>query len=373
MLTGEVDCLTLSIFTPLQANNLPVLFHIYDGNFVSDSADPGIYGPENLVPKDVILVLPNYRLGPLGFLCLRNETAPGNAALKDLALALKWTKNNINGFGGNSSKIVVAGEGTAGALAQYLALSPMSRKYIKGVITESGSVLAHWAVDRHPIATATKLGNAMQKPITNDIEIKEIISKSIAIDFRPCVEVGLNSFMNESSWQILNKAKTANDLENIVFMIGSADHAGMQEAADQSLLHMNFNFTKFMPNDLKFKNEDEQNQEIEKIRGIYFKGPIKDLTDVSLYHTDASYLGPSIRTARLLADAGVTVYFYEFSYVGEFNRERNLLMERINVDGAARGDIVGYTFTEEDQSISEQDDHMIDFMSTLWTSFARKG
>lgn len=373
MLVGDRDCLTLSVFTPVKANNLPVLFYIYDGNFVSDSADPGIYGPENLVPKDVILVLPNYRLGPLGFLCLQNETAPGNAALKDLALALKWTKNNIKEFGGNSSKIVVVGEGKSGALAQYLALSPMSKEYIKGVITESGSVLAHWAVDRNPIATATKLVDAMQKPITDDIAIKEIISESMAIDFKPCVEEGLNSFMNESTWQILNNGTTVNNLEDIVFMIGSADYAGMQEAADQNLLHMNYDFTTFLPNDLKFENEDEKKEESDKIRDIYFKGPIENNADVSLYHTDASYLGPSIRTARLLAKAGAKVYFYEFSYVGQLNRVRNSLLERIVVDGAARGDVVGYTFTEENPTISSQDDQMIDFMTILWTSFAIDG
>lgn len=373
MLVGNEDCLTLSVFTPLGAENLPVLFYIYDSNFVSDSADPGIYGPENLLPKDVILVFPNYRLGPLGFLCLLNETAPGNAALKDLALALKWTMNNIKEFGGDSSKIIVGGEGTAGALAQYLALSPMSRDYIKGVITESGSVLAHWAVDRDPIATATKLINAMDKPITNNVEIKEIITKSHAIDFRPCVETGSDSFINESSWQILNNEETYNELKRIVFMIGSADHAGMQEAADQNLPHMNYDFSKFLPNDLKFNNQDEIREESNKIRNIYFKGPIENVEDVSLYHTDASYLGPSIRTARSLAKAGATVYFYEFSYIGQLNRVKNSLMERINVQGAARGDIVGYTFTEENPTFSLEDDRMIDFMTTLWASFAKEG
>lgn len=373
MLVGDADCLTLSVFTPVNAKDLPVLFYIYDSNFVSDSADPAVYGPENLVPKDVILVLPNYRLGPLGFLCLQNKTAPGNAALKDLALALKWTEKNIKEFGGNSSKIVVGGDGTAGALAQYLALSPMSREYIKGVITESGSVLAHWAIDRDPIATATILVNATGTLITDNIDIKEIISISHGIDFKPCVENGSDSFMNESSWETLNREETFNKFKDIVFMIGSADHAGMQEAAFQNLLHINYDFTKFLPNDLKFKNEDEKKEESDKIRDIYFKGPIENNKNVSLYHTDASYLGPSIRTARLLAKAGATVYFYEFSYVGELNRAKNSLLEHIDLDGAARGDIVGYTFTEEDPTISPEDDRMIDFMTTLWTSFAKEG
>lgn len=372
VVVGNDECLTLSVFAPAGSKRLsalPVLFHIHDGNFVNESADPGIYGPEHLVPEGAILVLPNYRLGALGFLCLQNETAPGNAGLKDLALALNWTKNNILEFGGDSSKIIISGEGTAGALAQYLALSPMTKEYIKGVITESGSVLAHWAIDRDPIITATKLFYAMEKESTHDMDYKEIVRKSIEMDFRPCVEKGLNFFMNETPWYTLNKG----DIKNIVFMVGSADNAGMQEAAEQDLLEMNFNFSKFLPNDLKFEDEDEKLEEIIKIRDIYFEGTIRSNAEVSLFHSDASYLGPSLRTARMLAEGGAQVYFYEFSYIGELNREKNALQERIDVNGTARGDIAGYIFTEDGIDISDADGLMIKYMTNLIISLAEEG
>ncbi|CAG9565790.1 unnamed protein product [Danaus chrysippus] len=79
---GTHECLTLTVMKPKDAAGADVLFHIHDSSFTSGSGDPLVYNPKHIVPKGVILVLPNYRLGPLGFLCLQNNTAPGNAGLK---------------------------------------------------------------------------------------------------------------------------------------------------------------------------------------------------------------------------------------------------------------------------------------------------
>jgi len=40
--------------------------------------------------EDVILVIPNFRLGVFGVLSTNDKEAQGNAGLRDQTLALKW-------------------------------------------------------------------------------------------------------------------------------------------------------------------------------------------------------------------------------------------------------------------------------------------
>jgi len=48
------------------------------------SNDSRIYGPDLMLDgHDVVIVVPNYRLGPLGFLSLGSEDAPGNLGMRD--------------------------------------------------------------------------------------------------------------------------------------------------------------------------------------------------------------------------------------------------------------------------------------------------
>lgn len=372
--------MTLSVFAPAGAEAASVLFHIHNSNF--HSGDPMIYGPEHLVSKGVILVLPNYRIGALGFLCLQNETALGNAGLKDLSKALDWIADNIEGFGGNPSNIVVSGDGEAGALAGYLALSPRSNRHIKKVITESGSMLSHVALDRHPEDTAWTLGENIRNEDTDAIlnnpfaeASTEIIVKAAkGMRFNPCIERNEEPFIGVSPWESLQNREI-----NITFMIGSASHAGAQQAvatSDTFIEHLNEDYGLILPKDLSFHSTAERDQKALEVKSQYFgnvtisRDHVKEL---SLWFTDASYLGPVMRYARCLVDAGATVYVFEFDYVGELNRE--LIALENPVEGAARSDIIGYLFTQ-DRYIPEEessDKKMIDLMMELWVSFINTG
>ena len=129
--TGEEDCLLLNIFVPASgfdnANvSLPVMVWIHGGSFIVGSNQPSSYGPSHLMDRDVIVVLVNYRLGPLGFLSLGTEDVPGNAGLRDQTMAFQWVNENIASFGGDPSRITIFGE-SAGSLSVGLhLLSPLS-------------------------------------------------------------------------------------------------------------------------------------------------------------------------------------------------------------------------------------------------------
>ena len=66
------------------------------GAFQFGNGNAFLYGPDYFMESgEMILVIINYRLGPLGFLNTGTPDAPGNAGLKDQVLALKWVKENI--------------------------------------------------------------------------------------------------------------------------------------------------------------------------------------------------------------------------------------------------------------------------------------
>ncbi|XP_014355890.2 esterase FE4-like [Papilio machaon] len=393
-LAGNLHCLTLSIMTPTTTTGelRGVLFHIHDGSLNVGSGDPSVYGPEYIVPKGIILVLPNYRLGALGFLCSQNDSVPGNAALKDLTMALKWIKDNIEAFGGDPSNIVVSGEGGGGALAGYLALSPMSRDYVSKVIVESGFVLSHWALERDPdailkilIQNLPNVGVVTTKSFRlESSNIGILVTAAKDIKFAPCIENGIKPFITETPFNILKNLKT-----NMTYMLGSTSHAGLQEALDhteESLSELNEDFGDILPNDLNFEENENKRLEVgNRLREQYFgkdNVTLNKIEELSLCYTDASYLGPMLRAARHLTSSGASVYFYEFAFVGDLNQRHTdesideiQISTSIKINGASRGDLARYIFWREGNIPADgsKEKQMIDLVTDLWISFIKSG
>lgn len=272
----------------------------------------------------------------------------------------------------------MSGAGTAGALAGYLALSPMSKSNVNKVITESGSVLSHWALDRNPIVTAMNLANGINGPweTWQSIDMEELLLAGRNIDWRPCLEnneVDGEHFMVETPWAMLQKEDN-----KVTFMIGSAEYAGVHESlshTEASIQELDANVTLLLPNDLQFETSEERSEVGNKVKALYFEDVITHINVINrtLYYTDVAYLGPVIRTARSLVNSGSTVYFYEFSFVGTLNRE--LIAVQNQVEGAVRGDIIGYLFYQEGDMATEgtQERKMIEQLIQFWTSFLKTG
>ena len=92
-----------------------------------------------MLDRSVVLVGVNYRLGPLGWLSLGCEEAPGNLGLWDQRLALLWVREHISAFGGDPSNVTLMGE-SAGAMAAMLHLAaPPSAGLFHRVVALSGT------------------------------------------------------------------------------------------------------------------------------------------------------------------------------------------------------------------------------------------
>ena len=66
-----------------------------------------------------------YRLGAFGFLASRDVKARGalNAGLLDQRLALEWVQRYAPSFGGDPSRVTVAGESAGGGAVMLLAMA----------------------------------------------------------------------------------------------------------------------------------------------------------------------------------------------------------------------------------------------------------
>jgi para-nitrobenzyl esterase len=143
------DCLYLNVWTPAKSGErrLPVLVYFYGGGFMAGDGSEPRYDGASMARKGIVAVTVNYRLGVFGFLAhpeLTSESphhASGNYGLLDQSEALRWVRQNIAAFGGDPSKVTIAGESAGSVSVSAQMASPLSKGLIAGAIGESGSLM----------------------------------------------------------------------------------------------------------------------------------------------------------------------------------------------------------------------------------------
>jgi len=146
--TYSEDCLFLNLFVPASAkegDKLPVLFYIHGGGFTGGCGNEKHFDGPVWPAKGVIGVTINYRLGPLGFVCLPQLTEEaghcGNYGLYDQMTAMKWVRDNISAFGGDPDNVTIMGQSAGGMSVQQHCLSPLTDGlFAKAVLSSGGGV-----------------------------------------------------------------------------------------------------------------------------------------------------------------------------------------------------------------------------------------
>jgi para-nitrobenzyl esterase len=159
------DCLYLNVWTPAKRNTkgLPVLVYFYGGGFVAGDASEPRYDGEAMAKKGIVVVTANHRLNIFGFFAhpeLSAEAsykASGNYGLLDQHATLEWVKKNIAAFGGDPSKVTIAGESAGSISVSAQMSSPLSKGLIAGAIGESGAGI-NPTLAPVPLAEAEKTG-----------------------------------------------------------------------------------------------------------------------------------------------------------------------------------------------------------------------
>ena len=146
--TYSEDCLFLNIFTPDSAkegDKLPVLIYIHGGGFTGGCGHEKHFDGPVWPTKGVIGVTLNYRLGPMGFVCLpelKEEAGfTGNYGLFDQLCAIQWVHDNISAFGGDPDNVTIMGQSAGGMSVQQHSMSPLSEGlFHKAVMCSGGGV-----------------------------------------------------------------------------------------------------------------------------------------------------------------------------------------------------------------------------------------
>jgi len=170
----DEDCLHLAVSTPWKPTGeeteaMPVMFFIHGGAFAFGTQIR--MGGERLQAwADVVVVAINYRVGPLGFLCLDTDEAAGNMGMLDMVVALEWVHQYIGYFGGDPNQITIFGESAGSASIGHLVLSPTTNGLFSKGIGQSGGAVATWAFDKDAEYNAMMVAETAGCPPTNNHE-----------------------------------------------------------------------------------------------------------------------------------------------------------------------------------------------------------
>ena len=143
--TYSEDCLFLNVFTPESAkegDKLPVLVYIHGGGFTGGCGHEKHFDGPVWAERNIVGVTLNYRLGPMGFVCLpqleQEAGFTGNYGLYDQMTAIQWVKNNIASFGGDPENITIMGQSAGAASVQMLCQSPLTDGLFQKAVMSSG-------------------------------------------------------------------------------------------------------------------------------------------------------------------------------------------------------------------------------------------
>ncbi|EDW03512.1 glutactin [Drosophila grimshawi] len=404
------DCLTMSITTPNVTANFPVLFYIH-GEYLyegSNSEAP----PDYLLEKDVVLVTPQYRLGPFGFLSTKTDEIPGNAGFLDIFLALQFVKHFIKYFGGDASRITVAGQVGGAAIAHLLTLSPMvQRGLFHQVIYHSGSAIMPIFLEDNPRKHAQEIAQKAACQMVTVRDLNKCLMELSAMEL-------LNAFMDHA----LEKSDLGiGHTGGIQFTIDGPSGVLPKHPYDL-MLESNFSYpamggcpknagsrilNEIVENDFEGKIPDDEYDTYNYIDHVIRQVVGTDKTMLLTSFVTHDFFNRQLLEngtfdtliPRLIDVAGTlnhklpvllalnmnnkhnpdNTFLYSFDYAGEFNRYRDM-DEETNMQspfkaGVSLTDEALYLFPypEHVKRLSPPDESMAHRMVELWTNFVISG
>ena len=194
------DCLYLDVYTPNVSLSLPVMVYIHGGGYEGGTSI--IFPSDVLALHGVVVVVIQYRLGPFGFLTTGDSAAPGNFGMLDHVEALKWVRDNIENFGGNSNKVTIFGVSAGGASVGLHLLSPLSKELFHQAIAESGVDVSPFAIQPTSIgiSVAKELAQKLSCPTGQHSEMVACLREKKDTDIQTASQTSSLKFVDYLQW-----------------------------------------------------------------------------------------------------------------------------------------------------------------------------
>jgi len=372
------DCLYLNIWKPAQSSDekLPVLVWIHGGGFQIGSNSQPLTTGEQLAKKGLVVVSIAYRLGVLGFLAHPELTAEspyhasGNYGLLDQLAALKWIKNNITAFGGDTTKITIFGESAGAHTASMLTASPLAKGLFNRVICMSGASFGPKRLKKEQgtmqlLQGAEKLGIGFmqRKGATSIAELRKMDAKNFLKD--SLEEMGI-------LWPIIDGYCVIDDQYNLYQQAKYSDIPVLIgiNSDEGSIFTM-----KFKPKDYEKIVCSSYGPFAEKLLNYY---PIGNTTVTKKAMSDIfrdSFFGSYTHTwANLQTKTGKSAMFVYY-----FNQPqpKSFMTMLLKSTDAYHGAACGYVFDHLDQDkkikYTDADKQLSKLMVEYWVNFAKYG
>ncbi|XP_071053771.1 esterase FE4-like [Onthophagus taurus] len=400
-IVGQEDCLYMNIHTPNVAtkNLRPVMVFIHGGGYTVGSGQLDMFGPEFFLPEKIVLITINYRLGFFGFLNFENPEigVPGNAALKDQNLALKWIQKNIEMFGGDPGSVTLFGESAGGASVHMHMLSPLSKGLVHRVIAQSGSANCIWneAQKNTGIYLAENLNFSVDDekeilkylqsiPIDDIIKVEKKSDRLLPLHkiplFGPVVEP-LHSgdiFLSESPAKILSRGQ----FQKLPFILGFNSNEVLVVYAQDMLIYGELKEMPehyFIPHQLNVTDEESKQNLFNRIKKQYKINEYKAGTEKysKLFSEIFIIYGVYASISEHVLVDHKDLYLYKFSSDTKLNYFKQMHEDIAKMPGAGHVEELGYLFknkfTPKDLTQNSIEGQNIIKMVKLWTNFAKHG
>jgi para-nitrobenzyl esterase len=319
---GDLDCLSLNIWCPKDPGPWPVMVWIPGGGFMRGGASDALYDGSAMARSGIVFVSINYRLGVDGFMHFQ-EAAP-NRGLQDQLAALRWVHENIALFGGDPSRVTVAGVSAgAGSVAHLMAL-PQSDALFQRAILQSPSLQSHSLEDAAQIrhALANVLGIAPTCAAIADVPFAAL-TKALAsflaneplkkqwglrsknyFPVRPVID---GSMLQMPPLQALKKRLIEGAPRRAVLLGCNAEEMRFYLVPSGEMDRIDTKRIQSFIDDIGWPSYAIEDY----IQGM----PQASMGEVfSRIQTDYYYRQPTLAMAQLLCDAGAESYLYEFQW-----------------------------------------------------------